>query len=62
MSTKIKQQSTINFHEFFLCVCFRKLVCMDLLRLLFDKTEFHLFDWRNLRFGRLSYTWESDHE
>ena len=61
MCTK-KKQSIINFHEFFLCVCFRKPVCTELLRLLFDKTEFQLFNWRNLRFGRLCYTRESDHE
>lgn len=56
MSTKMKKQSIINLYELFLCVCFRKPVCMDLLCVLFDKTEFHLFDWR------LSYTRESDHE
>ena len=56
MYTKIKMQSIINFHECFLSVCFRNPVCMDLFRLLFDKTEFHLLNWR------LSYTRESDHE
>ena len=62
MSTKTKKQSIISFHELFLCVCFRKPVCMDFLCQLFDKAEYHLFDWRDLRFGWLSYTRESDHE